>query len=171
MIEDQRLKSHWQTGWCCVGYHQKWYILGLVTREHWMKYLPTRRESPHFYAPSPKDGEDNQTLITILLLGAAFGAIHYIAWNFNFPTSRERLAHFVCIIIAFPLYLSMIFLFLLWQYTGSRDPILDSSPKPTVDVWVMRSCWFHTLHRSPTFSFGGCFRLTYPYLIRFQFVS
>ena len=76
---------------------------------------------PKFWADSSVDGNIGSADFTVLGVGACFGAIHCIAWDFSFPTSAELLIWRIASasITAVPIY--MFFGFILGAALGNVD--------------------------------------------------
>jgi len=73
---------------------------------------------PTFYAPAAHNDKDDPVFVAIPLLGAAFGAIHCIAWNLHFPSTYERVLWRISttFIVVFPLSIFVVLFVVIHYY-------------------------------------------------------
>jgi len=73
---------------------------------------------PTFYAPAAHNDKDDPVFVAIPLLGAAFGAIHCIAWNLYFPSTYERVLWRISttFIVVFPLSIFVVLFVVIYYY-------------------------------------------------------
>ena len=71
-------------------------------------------EVPTFWSGSPTDDQCNTAGVITLMVGVVFGAIHCIAWSFEFPSHMELILWRISsiVIIATPSYFLVIYFFM-----------------------------------------------------------